>query len=190
MSIEAKTIVNEITSDYEAFLRVKNHLLSQKDKSIDSLRQGCSYKGYLERDVERVTYDVCNNLAAEIGEEYYELDGCEELELITEKLKNLVQAGEIVYGQCAVGCLIKDNFYSSEELEEKAVKDDSVLTALKKSNPTWKIDYLSLNLLENLQRLHDSMNIVDWRKYLDKIESLFKGNSKIESDFDLLNGEW
>jgi hypothetical protein len=43
-----------------------------------------------------------------------------------------------------------------------------------------------MNLLENLQQVHDRVNVTDWRKYLDNMENMFQGKSKLISEFEIL----
>lgn len=173
MITEVKVIPDEITNDYEAFLKVKAHLLTQKDKCVDAISTSCSYRGFLERDVDQVR--------SEIDFSYYD-----EAERISEQLYHLVSIGEINYGQCAVGCLIKDEHYDQNYLEERAVTDDSVIVALMESNPKWQIDDISINLLQNLQTVHDRTNVKDWTHYLSHMENMFQGNSKLISEFEVL----
>jgi hypothetical protein len=186
MITEVKVIPDEITNDYEAFLKVKAHLLTQKDKCIDAITHSCSYRGYLERDVDQVRSDVNEELLNEFGEDAFEFETMDEIERIREQLYHLVSIGEINYGQCAVGCLIKDDHYDQDYVEEKAVTDDSVIVALMESNPKWQIDDISINLLQNLQQVHDRINVASWRSYLNSIENMFQGKSKLISEFEVL----
>ena len=186
MITEVKIIPDEITNDYEAFLKVKAHLLTQQDKCIDAITHSCSYRGYLERDVDQVRSDVNEELLNEFGEDAFEFESMDEIQRISEQLYHLVSIGEINYGQCAVGCLIKDDHYDQDYVEEKAVTDESVIVALMESNPKWEIDDISMNLLENLQHVHDRINVTDWRKYLDNMENMFQGKSKLISEFEIL----
>jgi len=190
MITEVKVIPDEITSDYEAFLKVKAHLLTQKDKCIDAITHSCSYRGYLERDVDQVRSDVNEELLNEFGEDALEFESMDEIQRISEQLYHLVSIGEINYGQCAIGCLIKDEQYDPDYVEEKAVTDESVIVALTESNPKWEIDDISMNLLENLQQVHDRVNVTDWRKYLDNMESMFQGKSKLISEFEVLKSRY
>lgn len=186
MITEVKAIPDEITNDYEAFLKVKAHLLTQKDKCIDSISHSCSYRGYLERDVDQVRSDINEELLNELGEDAFEFESMDEIQRISEQLYHLVSIGEINYGQCAVGCLIKDEYYDQDSIEEKAVTDDSVIVAIMESNPKWEIDDISINLLQNLQTVHDRTNIWDWRHYLNNMENMFQGKSKLISEFEVM----
>ena len=186
MTTEVKVIPDEITNDYEAFLKVKAHLLTQKDKCINAITHSCSYKGFLQRDVDQVRSDINEELLNELGEDAFQFESMDEIERIDEQLYHLVSIGKINYGQCAIGCLIKDEHYDQNYVEEKAVTDDSVIVALMESNPEWEIDDISLNLLENLQQVHDRTIIADWEKYLSNMENMFQGKSKLISEFEVL----
>jgi hypothetical protein len=90
MITEVTAIPDEITNDYEAFLKVKVHLLTQKDKCIDAITHSCSYRGYLERDVDQVRSDVNEELLNEFGEDAFEFETMDEIERISEQLHHLV----------------------------------------------------------------------------------------------------
>lgn len=186
MITEVKVIPDEITNDYEAFLKVKAHLLTQKDKCVDAVTASCSYRGFLERDVDQVRSYITEELLNQFGEDAYEFASDDEIERINEKLYDLVSRGEIDYGQCAVGCLIKDEHYDKDYLEEQSVTEESVIVAIMESNPKWKIDDISINLLQNLQTVHDRTNVGDWNRYLSHMENMFQGKSKLISEFEVL----
>ena len=186
MITEVKVIPDEITNDYEAFLKVKAHLLTQKDKCVDAISASCSYRGFLERDVDQVRSDINEELLNEFGEDAFEFQSIDEIQRISEQLYHLVSIGEINYGQCAVGCLIKDEHYDQDSIEEQAVTEDSVIVALMESNPKWQIDDISINLLQNLQTVHDRTNVKDWNHYLSHMENMFQGKSKLISEFEVL----
>jgi len=80
--------------------------------------------------------------------------------------------------KCAVGCLIDDAVYSPE-IEGFAVKDVACIkSALRKSGvPTGR---KAMDLLVNLQVLHDRFQPVLWREEL----------AKIATDFDLKMTEY
>jgi hypothetical protein len=63
--------------------------------------------------------------------------------------------------QCAVGCLIADSAYTPA-LEGAAVTDAGVVEALKASN-SLVVDEKNLDLLGNLQDVHDDYEPYDWR---------------------------
>lgn len=70
---------------------------------------------------------------------------------------------------CAVGCLIKDEFYTPE-LEGYPFNGDNVLEALQSSG----IDALDddiYSLLRALQRIHDSYEPEAWREQLTRLEA-------------------
>ena len=82
--------------------------------------------------------------------------------------------------------MIKDEHYDQDSIEEQAVTEDSVIVAIMESNPKWQIDDISINLLQNLQTVHDRTNVKDWNHYLTNMENMFQGNSKLISDFEVL----
>ena len=69
--------------------------------------------------------------------------------------------------KCAIGCLISDEFYS-EEIENNAVDEPIVKEVLKKSlnQPITSED---IELLKDLQDLHDYLDPKEWRKKLDAL---------------------
>ena len=69
--------------------------------------------------------------------------------------------------KCAIGCLISDEFYS-EEIESKTVDEPIVKEALKNSlnQPITSED---IELLKDLQDLHDYLDPKEWRKKLDAL---------------------
>jgi hypothetical protein len=157
-----------ITNDYEAFTVVKRHLLSQNTRSID-IYQECQYRGYKNETIDK------------LWEEVYAL-GTDNMDTEHEIMIELLQELK-PEAMCAVGALIDDSFYS-RLIENKAISEslddeDSPLEALKKSNPDWEIDDDSLSMLNDLQRLHDSVSALDWDSSLYSFESRFINNKWI-----------
>ena len=72
--------------------------------------------------------------------------------------------------KCAVGCLIKDEFYS-RELEGRYVRTNVIESVLKLSGVP--ITEEVLKLLEELQRLHDYVTPVGWPAGLAQIKINF-----------------
>ena len=75
-------------------------------------------------------------------------------------------AGHLDVMQCAVGCLIKEEFYS-EELESKSVQDPSVYDAVYNSVSNWKVNTV---MLAKLQSIHDIVPIEHWKESLDEFD--------------------
>jgi hypothetical protein len=151
-----------ITNDREAFEFVRNHLLTQNEKSIaDNLE--CMYRGYSEAKIEELKVK-----AGEIVEE-------EEIEWEADKdqvfLDLLTEANP--ESKCAVGCLILDDFYSYG-MEGKTIEPDEwVWDAVVKSNPVWKMTDSSLQLLKKLQSIHDGTYPEQWEVELSRLNSDF-----------------
>lgn len=72
---------------------------------------------------------------------------------------------------CAVGCLIKNEFYSPS-LEGKGIGNFAVVLTVECSLET-KLTEEQLNILWKLQRLHDSADVECWKSELDEIEKEF-----------------
>ena len=113
--------LNELKTDRDVFEFIKNHLLTQGQRSIMEDEATCAYLG---------------------------TDG----------------------KKCAVGALIREDIYHSS-IEEKPVNHSLVRSAVTKSVPNWIIN---LELLGELQSIHDNANEYDWemvRWKLDEFES-------------------
>jgi len=154
--------MTSITNDREAFEFVRNHLLTQNEKSIaDNLE--CMYRGYSEAQIEELKVK-----AGEIVEE-------EEIEWEADKdqvfLDLLTEANP--ESKCAVGCLILDDFYTYE-MEGKTIEPDEwVWDAVVKSNPVWKMTDSSLQLLKKLQSIHDGSYPDQWEVELSVVSNNF-----------------
>jgi len=151
-----------ITNDREAFEFVRNHLLTQNEKSIADNSE-CLYRGYSEAKIEELKVK-----AGEIVEE-------EEIEWEADKdqvfLDLLTEANP--ESKCAVGCLILDDFYTYE-MEGKTIEPDEwVWDAVVKSNPVWKMTDSSLQLLKKLQSIHDGSHPDHWELMLSQMNSDF-----------------
>ena len=75
--------------------------------------------------------------------------------------------------KCAIGCLIKDEFYSPG-FENKTVVVDEVFEAVRKSCDPKPGETLDLELLDALQHIPDTYLPKDWRANLCQIASRFK----------------
>lgn len=62
---------------------------------------------------------------------------------------------------CAVGCLIKDNFYYSG-IEGNSIDYDEVIKAIQDSHGYWPITKVSMNILRLFQHIHDNVDVDMW----------------------------
>ena len=103
--------------------------------------------------------------------------------LLAQNLKSVDADGACVYRgaygmMCAVGCLIKDEFYSSK-IEGNAASSAKVHFAL-----TQSIGDFSDNadiMLSNLQGIHDEKQPEDWEDYLNTFKFNAEGEYIIHS---------
>lgn len=91
--------------------------------------------------------------------------------LLTQNEKSIYITGECQYRgpnglMCAVGCLIKDEFYDST-MEGMGADYDEVTDALIKSGVD--DDYNIFNMLLELQMCHDDYSPSEWPERLDDI---------------------
>lgn len=70
---------------------------------------------------------------------------------------------------CAVGCLIKDEYYE-ETLEYKGVANIDVLRALRFSGVDVAGDVDTPRMLCKLQEIHDTYLVSDWERMLNNLE--------------------
>lgn len=147
-----------ITNDYEAYRFIKNHLLNQGEKAINS-GEDCQYRGYKE-----ATLDMIREESGINDSVYDDID----YELFYDLLADTKPDA-----MCAVGCLILDNFYDSNFEGRVLENDNEILEAVKKSNPLWKITDNSYVMLRNLQSIHDGKMPHEWSVYLNNLESEF-----------------
>lgn len=81
---------------------------------------------------------------------------------------------------CAVGVLIKDEFYTSD-LEGNTVHYDLTEEALFSSHPKWNITDKTKVMLDNLQHLHDHMDVELWPAYLFYMTNFFETDENGEN---------
>ena len=72
---------------------------------------------------------------------------------------------------CAVGCLMDDEYYSPE-FENSSPSDIRVRTAIENSIPNWTYN---VDLLSELQNLHDEREPYHWAIGFENLESYFGG---------------
>ena len=154
-----------ITNDYEAFLFIENHLLTQNAKAMND-SEDCQYRGYSDVTLNAVREEA-SLLAREQVEDYVEIDDSA-FDLFYDILPT-----KSCDAMCAVGCLILDQFYD-ESMEGSAIEpNEEVLDAVVKSNPAWKITEQSFIMLKKLQQIHDGMPVKDWETALAIISQNF-----------------
>lgn len=147
-----------ITNDYEAYRFIKNHLLTQGEKAINT-GEDCQYRGYKEATLDRVK-EESGFYSLDYDDQAYELF----YDLLAETKPDAM---------CAVGCLILDKFYD-QNFEGRVLENDTeILEAVKKSNPVWKITENSYTMLRILQSIHDGKMTHEWPMYLENIELSF-----------------
>jgi hypothetical protein len=158
-----------ITNDYEAFIYVKDMLLQQDERSMDT-NDNCQYRGYSANLCEKVRQKA-EDWVIDLGDEVYSiLDSAEDpVNTYFHEMMN----DQIPDRKCAAGFLINDNFYH-DYFEGNAVENRGhILDAIKLSNPAWKISDNSFNLIKTLQSVHDNQEPSDWGWMLDNIKKNF-----------------
>ena len=121
--------LDELKTDRDVFEFIKNHLLTQGERSIMEDEATCAYLG---------------------------TDG----------------------KKCAVGALIREDIYHSS-IEEKPVNHSLVRSAVTKSVPNWIIN---LEMLGELQSIHDSANEYDWEMVSWKLDE-FEVDKLVDDDY-------
>ena len=97
--------------------------------------------------------------------------------LLTQNRKSADAFGGCMYrdwdgNKCAVGCLIKDEFYS-ENLEGEYVDNAYVLDTLRKSGVS--IAKANIEILDKCQSIHDDHSPKTWKKQLKLLENKLFG---------------
>jgi len=82
----------------------------------------------------------------------------------------LIEEGQFNGLSCAVGCLIKDDYYD-RTLENLGIDETGVQEMVQSSHPKWLIDDNSIKMLRVLQRIHDTCNPYIWPLLLDRLVS-------------------
>ena len=78
--------------------------------------------------------------------------------------------------KCAVGCLITEAAYSDEALEGYSLGEAEVSTALEASGIV--VDPSTLDMLRDLQHIHDSESPANWERELSHLEAELFGDTK------------
>jgi hypothetical protein len=157
-----------ITTDYEAFVYIKEKLLEQ---NVRSLREDgtCVYRGHTEDIIEKsrpIDIDPDNDT------EYYYSVFEDNLAKFDYNLK------------CAVGHIISDDVYSIY-IEEQTIDNELVFKAVTKSNPKWNLTVKSVELLKILQGIHDKQNTNLWYDDFSLVEKYFNENGSYNGDGDI-----
>lgn len=154
-----------ITNDYEAFLFVKDHLLTQNAKAMSD-SDDCQYRGYSD-----ITLNAVREEAYRLAKEQVE-DWVDTEDLQSDLFYDILPTKNCD-AMCAVGCLILDQFYNSNMEGEAIDGNDYVLEAVIQSNPAWKVTEKSFHMLKKLQKIHDGMIVETWESALSVIGESF-----------------
>lgn len=169
-------MTNLVTNDREAFNLVKDMLLKQGEKSMD-LSENCQYRGWSSDLVDKVRHKIY------IDSDEFEVDeGFDEAMYLDKEDETLWEtiASLPTDTKCAAGWLIHDNFYH-QYFEGETVNPGSndIWEAIKDSNPVWFTTEQSLEMVKDLQTIHDQEHEKDW---LDKFE-LFEDRFNAYGDY-------
>lgn len=164
-----------ITNDYEAFLFVKNHLLTQNAKAMND-SDDCQYRGYSD-----ITLNAVREEASLLAREQVEEDDLDTNDLELDLFYDILPSKKCD-AMCAVGCLILDKFYDSNMEGEAIDGNDYVIEAVIESNPAWKVTEKSLHMLKKLQKIHDGMIVETWESALSVIGESFDQYNDYDPD--------
>lgn len=157
--------VTNIKTDEEAFFHIRDHLLTQKVRSINE-SEDCAYRGISREDYDKLD-TAAFQYASSLNHDNEDEDGIEiydDYQIRDDYRLNHFHDYPQKY--CAIGIIVADEFYTSE-MENNSVSDDLVQMVIIKSNPNWQIDRNSIDLLNNLQEVHDRVHSERWEKDLD-----------------------
>lgn len=84
--------------------------------------------------------------------------------------------------RCAIGCLIKDDFYS-KEFEGLCTTSEGIVQALSLSGVPQCV--LEGNMLGDLQSLHDTVKPKHWKKELEDLGRFYGLDSKVFREFNV-----
>lgn len=152
----------DIRTDKEAYEFVMEKLLEQGEKSIEDSGD-CQYRGYSSKALSEI-HSRANQAQAESEDE-------DDLSFY-EELINLLSCTP-PDAKCAAGFLIDDNIYSSNLEGQTVDYENSVFEAIQKSNPLWRLDENSAEMLKTLQLIHDQKEVDQWGTLLDTLRYSF-----------------
>ena len=109
--------------------------------------------------------------------------------LIKQTQQAAYQSGYCVYRMsngmsCAIGCLISDENYDEDILEDQEADDGEVLNAVRLSNPDWKPSKNYHPMLFFLQKVHDYLTPYTWESDLNYLETILfeEGSDSLRED--------
>ena len=120
-------------------------------------RETCAYRGYSLGQVSEVE-DLF------VGEESYYDDYDFQQALMNKFGKPKMM--------CAVGALIKDEFYDLD-FENNMYSIPTIMDAITKSNPDWEIKESGMKLLDRFQGIHDNVEIKNWSDCIERASNEF-----------------
>lgn len=96
--------------------------------------------------------------------------------LMTQKVRSEGIDGGCAYRgadgrQCAIGCLIEDEYYLPE-IEGTTNQNGLVIFAIKLSG--WDIDSKSLQVYTHMQDVHDRISPEDWQELLGELARIYE----------------
>lgn len=99
--------------------------------------------------------------------------------LLEQNQQSMYQSGGCVYRgsnglSCAIGCLIADEHYDEDIMEDQPVSDTDVMLGIDLSNPEWNTPSRrrARAMLFFLQKVHDYLTPYTWESDLNYLESI------------------
>jgi len=99
--------------------------------------------------------------------------------LLEQNQQSMYQSGGCVYRgsnglSCAIGCLIADEHYDEDNMENEPVTVHDVMLGIDLSNPEWNTNsrQRARAMLFFLQRVHDDLTPYTWESDLNYLESI------------------
>ena len=97
--------------------------------------------------------------------------------LLEQNQQAMYQSGGCVYRgsnglSCAIGCLIADEHYDEDSMEEHPAIEHEVLLGIHLSNPEWDFRSNHRAMLLFLQKVHDDLTPYTWESDLDYLENI------------------
>jgi hypothetical protein len=107
-----------------------------------------------------------------------------------EQYENIIEYGVYDGKSCAVGCLVKEQFYDSN-IEGETADNTLVQEILKKSHPDWEFSENTTWILSLLQKIHDRVPDDQWvyvlRQFIIYYKSpILQGKIDIDDALDWL----
>lgn len=110
--------------------------------------------------------------------------------LIKQNQQSMTENGFCVYRgpngtSCAIGCLISEEFYDQDEMEDMPANSSYVMDGIRLSNPEWVMSNQNTEMLMILQRMHDALTPYTWEEDFAYIEEeLFAdGSDSVRENF-------